>query len=83
MVGVATFTIRDGRVASARLYMEPVQEADPAIDAAISELTKSPLPGRPLGYRSVAPLSHAADGNFDRSCAAARPVLHYDGHRGR
>jgi ketosteroid isomerase-like protein len=40
--GVTIMVIRDGLIAEARLYMEPVETADEDIDAAVRELTKQP-----------------------------------------
>ena len=41
MRGVTIFRIRDGQVRSASLFMEPVLEADPGIDAVVGELSKA------------------------------------------
>jgi ketosteroid isomerase-like protein len=40
MRGVTIMVIRDGLIAEARLYMEPVETVDEDIDAAVRELTK-------------------------------------------
>jgi ketosteroid isomerase-like protein len=42
MRGVIIMVIRDGLIAEARLYMEPVDTAGEDIDAAVRELTKQP-----------------------------------------
>lgn len=42
MRGVIIATVRDGLVAKARLYMEPVDRGDGDIDAAVEELYKPP-----------------------------------------
>ena len=42
MRGVTIFTVRDGLIASARLYMEPVDPTDDDIDAAVQELYQPP-----------------------------------------
>jgi uncharacterized protein (TIGR02246 family) len=39
MAGVIVFGVRDDRVAWARLYVEPVEEAGAGIDAAVREMT--------------------------------------------
>jgi ketosteroid isomerase-like protein len=39
MAGVIVFGIRDDRVAWARLYMEPVEEAGAGIEAAVRDMT--------------------------------------------
>ena len=39
MVGVMVCGVRDGRVAWARLYMEPVEQAGAGIDAAVRRMT--------------------------------------------
>jgi hypothetical protein len=39
MAGVAVFGIRDGRVAWARLYMEPIEQAGAGIEAAVRDMT--------------------------------------------
>jgi hypothetical protein len=39
MAGVIVFGIRDGRVAWARLYVEPIEEAGAGIDAAVRDMT--------------------------------------------
>jgi hypothetical protein len=38
MAGVTVFGIRDGRVAWARLYMEPVEQAGAGIEAAVRDM---------------------------------------------
>ena len=40
--GITVFTVRDGLIASARLYMEPVDQAADDIDDAVRELYQSP-----------------------------------------
>jgi ketosteroid isomerase-like protein len=42
MRGVTIFGIRDNRVAWGRLYMEPVEEAGPGIDAVVRSLSHEP-----------------------------------------
>jgi hypothetical protein len=39
MAGVIVFGIRDGRVAWARLYVEPIEQAGAGIDAAVRDMT--------------------------------------------
>jgi ketosteroid isomerase-like protein len=39
MAGVIILSVRDGRVAQARLYVEPVQRAGEGIDAAVREMS--------------------------------------------
>ena len=39
MAGVIILSVRDGRVAQARLYVEPVQRAGEVIDAAVREMS--------------------------------------------
>jgi uncharacterized protein (TIGR02246 family) len=39
MAGVMVFGVRDDRVAWARLYVEPVDQAGPGIDAAVRDMT--------------------------------------------
>jgi hypothetical protein len=48
MCGVIIATIRDDRIAAARLYVEPVEHSEEDIDAAVEELYRPPLqdPGR-------------------------------------
>jgi hypothetical protein len=41
MRGVTIFRIRDSRICWGRFFMEPVQEADPDIDAAVGELSRA------------------------------------------
>jgi ketosteroid isomerase-like protein len=41
MRGITIFTVRDGLIASGRLYMEPVDAADGDIDAAVRDLYRS------------------------------------------
>lgn len=38
MAGVTVFGIRDGRVAWARLYMEPIEQAGAGIEAAVQDM---------------------------------------------
>jgi ketosteroid isomerase-like protein len=38
--GVIIFTVEANEISAARLYMEPVQEAGPDIDATVKEMTK-------------------------------------------
>ena len=47
MRGVIILLARDGLLAKARLYMEPVEVAGGDIDAAVQELYKPPSPPRP------------------------------------
>ena len=42
MRGVVILVVRDGLVSAARLYMEPVDEADEDIDTAVRKLYKPP-----------------------------------------
>jgi ketosteroid isomerase-like protein len=42
MRGVIIATVRDDRIAAARLYMEPVEETEQDIDAAVEELYRPP-----------------------------------------
>jgi hypothetical protein len=42
MAGVTVFGVRDGRVAWARLYMEPVEQAGAGIDAAVRDMAGEP-----------------------------------------
>jgi ketosteroid isomerase-like protein len=42
MRGVTVLMVRDGLIASARLYLEPVDEADQDIDEAVHELYQPP-----------------------------------------
>ena len=39
MAGVTVFGVRDGRVAWARLYMEPIEQAGAGIEAAVRDMT--------------------------------------------
>ena len=39
--GVIIFTIEEAGISAARLYMEPVQQAGPGIDATVKKMTKS------------------------------------------
>ncbi len=39
MAGVIVFGVRDGRIAWARLYVEPVERTGAGIDAAVSDMT--------------------------------------------
>ncbi|GAA1974034.1 hypothetical protein GCM10009798_39090 [Nocardioides panacihumi] len=42
MRGVIVATVRDGRIASARLYMEPVEQGGAGIDDVVAELYRPP-----------------------------------------
>jgi len=42
MCGVIIATIRDDRIAAARLYVEPVEHIEEDIDAAVEELYRPP-----------------------------------------
>jgi ketosteroid isomerase-like protein len=42
MGGVTILVVRDGSIAEARLYMEPVDEGDDDIDAAVRDLYRPP-----------------------------------------
>jgi ketosteroid isomerase-like protein len=44
MRGVIIATVRDGLIAEARLYMEPVEDDGDGIDAAVAELYRAPSP---------------------------------------
>jgi len=39
MAGVIVFGVRDGRVAWARLYIEPIEQAGAGIEAAVRDIT--------------------------------------------
>ena len=45
MCGVIIATVRDDRIASARLYVEPVESADEDINAAVEQLYRPPDQG--------------------------------------
>jgi ketosteroid isomerase-like protein len=44
MRGVTIMTVRDGRIAAGRLYMEPTEFDGSDIDSAVHELSKPPSP---------------------------------------
>ena len=48
MRGVVVTTVRDGLIAAARLYMEPVEQVDQDIEAAVEELSR-PSGAEPSG----------------------------------
>jgi hypothetical protein len=45
MCGVIIATVRDDRIASARLYVEPVESTDDDINAAVEQLYRPPDEG--------------------------------------
>jgi ketosteroid isomerase-like protein len=45
MAGVAIFEVRDAKIASARFYLEPVEQTSGDVDAAVSGLVGDPTAG--------------------------------------
>lgn len=52
MRGITILTLRDGLIAKARLYLEPVDVTGGDIDTAVHDLYKPPASDATLGFRA-------------------------------